>query len=162
MANISSKTGLIALILGAVGFAAYKFAPAIKKLLKAKKVGDNISLNISTLSLKKPFGIVFRAVNPTNGELTIDSIGGDILANEESIATFVKTDKIFIAPNSETKFNLPLKINPIQFLSIVADIVGFKGDKKKIGDYIKKLKLKAVGSANADGIIIKINTKIYN
>lgn len=162
MANKSRKNTTLWLVgIAAVGFIAFKLIPLFKKLRSAKKVGDNLILNVANVDLKNR-GIVFKAINPTSGELSIDSIGGDILADGSSIATFSKFEKIEIKPNSETNFTLNLKISPIGFASVFTNIISMGADRKKVMNYLKSIKLTAKGSANVGGIIIPIEQKIYN
>lgn len=145
----------------AVGFVAFKLIPLFKKLRSAKKVSDNLILNVANVDLKTQ-SIVFKAMNPTSGTLTIDSIAGDIFADNSSIATFSKFEKTEILANGETNFSLKLKIVPVGFASVLSTIVGFGFDKNKVMDYLRKIKLTAKGSANVGGIIIPIEQKIYN
>lgn len=147
--------------IAAVGYIAYKIVPLFKKLRSAKKVSDNLILNVINVNLQNR-EIIFKALNPTNGQLVIDSIAGDILANDNSIATFSKFDKITIQPNSESRFSLSFKVSAVNFLPIIKDIINLGSDRKKVMEYIKKIRLTAKGSANIDGIIIPIEQKIYN
>ena len=149
-------------IFGALAYAAYKLFPKAKTLIKAAATGGRLNVQLSGIQLKKPFGVKFRVVNPTDGELSVKSIAGDVLANGSSIATFVLTDEVKITPNSQQIINLPLKINVVSFLGIVADIVAFKGDKKAVANYIKSIKLAVNGTVNAAGVPITIDQKIYN
>lgn len=149
-------------ILGAMAFAAYKFFPQAKKIIKAATTGGKLNVNVSGLQFKQPFSIQFRVVNPTDGELSVKAIAGDILANGNSIATFVKTDEIKITPNSQQIVNVALKINGLSFLPIIAAILGLKGDKNAIMQYMKSISLKIEGTVNAAGIPITINQNIYN
>lgn len=149
-------------ILGAMAFAAYKFLPQAKKIIKAATTGGRLNVNVSGLQFKRPFSIQFRVVNPTDGELSVKAIAGDILANGNSIATFVNTDEIKITPNSQQIVNVALKINALSFLPIITSIIALKGDKTAIMQYVKSISLKIEGTVNAAGIPITINQKVYN
>jgi LEA14-like dessication related protein len=149
-------------IVGAMAFAAYKFFPQLKNIVKAATTGGKLNVNVSGLQFKQPFSIQFRVINPTDGNLSVKAIAGDIIANGNSIATFVKTDEIKILPNSQQIVNVALKINGLAFLPIVAAILGLKGDKTAIMQYMKSISLKIEGTVNAAGISITINQKIYN
>lgn len=149
-------------ILGAMAFAAYKFFPQAKKIIKAAATGGRLNVNVSGLQFKRPFSIQFRVVNPTDGELSVKAIAGDILANGNSIATFVNTDEIKITPNSQQIVNVALKINALSFLPIITSILALKGDKTAIMQYVKSISLKIEGTVNAAGIPITINQRVYN
>lgn len=149
-------------IVGAMAFAAYKFFPQAKKIIKAAATGGRLNVNVSGLQFKKPFSIQFRVVNPTDGELSVKAIAGDILANGNSIATFVNTDEIKITPNSQQIVNVALKINALSFLPIITSILALKGDKTAIMQYVKSISLKIEGTVNAAGIPITINQRVYN
>ena len=149
-------------IVGAMAFAAYKFFPKVKNIVKAAATGGRLNVNVSGLQFKRPFSIQFRVVNPTDGELSVKAIAGDILANGNSIATFVNTDEIKITPNSQQIVNVALKINALSFLPIITDILALKGDKTAIMQYVKSINLKIEGTVNAAGIPITINQKVYN
>lgn len=146
----------------ALAFAAYKLFPKAKTLIKAATTGGKLNINLSGIQFKKPFGVEFRVVNPTDGELLVKSIAGDILANGSSIATFVQTNEIKITPNSQQIVNVPLKINPVSFIPIITKIVNLKGDSKAILNYLKSINLKASGTVNAEGIPVTIDQKLYN
>jgi len=149
-------------ILGAMAFAAYKFFPKVKNIVKAAATSGRLNVNVSGLQFKRPFSIQFRVVNPTDGELSVKAIAGDILANGNSIATFVNTDEIKITPNSQQIVNVALKINALSFLPIITSILALKGDKTAIMQYVKSISLKIEGTVNAAGIPITINQKVYN
>ncbi|MCE9540720.1 MAG: LEA type 2 family protein [Bacteroidetes bacterium] len=152
-------------ILGAMAFAAYKFFPQAKKIIKAAATGGKLNVSVSGLQFKKPFSIQFRVINPTDGELSVKAIAGDILANGNTVATFVKTEEIKITPNSQQIVNVELKVsafNALSFLPIVSSIVALKGDRAAILQYVKSISLKIEGTVNAAGIPITINQNIYN
>lgn len=153
-------------ILGVIAYAAYKFFPKIaeraKTLVKAAATGGRLNVNLSGIQFKKPFGVKFRIVNPTDGELSVKAIAGDVVANGSSIATFVLTDEVKITANSQQTISIPLKVNVAQFGLIVLEIVNLKGDQEAIKRYIKSIKLSVTGTVNAAGIPITINQKIYN
>ena len=149
-------------ILGALAFAAYKLFPKAKTLIKAASTGGRLNVNLSGVSFKKPFGVKFRVVNPTDGELAIKSIAGDVMANNSSIATFSKTDPVNITPNSEQTIVVKLDINIVQFGLMIADLAALKGNKKEMKNYFKSIKLKITGTVNAAGIPVTIDQKLYN
>lgn len=153
-------------IAGALAFAAYKLFPNVaaraKTLVKAATASGRLNVNLSGIQFKKPFGVKFRVVNPTDGELSIKSIAGDILANGSAIATFAMTTEINITPNSQQEINVPLKVNVGQFALIALEIVALKGDKEAIKKYLKSIRLAITGTANAAGIPVSIDRKIYN
>jgi LEA14-like dessication related protein len=148
-------------IFGALAFAAYKLFPKAKELVKAATTGGRLNVNLSGIQFKKPFGVKFRVVNPTDGELSVKAIAGDVLAKGNAVATFVVTDEIKITPNSQQIVNVPLKINVLSFLPIVTDIINLGNDKNAIFNYLKSIDLKVTGTVNAAGIPIKIDQKIY-
>ena len=149
-------------IFGALAFAAYKFFPKAKTLIKAATTGGRLNVNLSGIQFKKPFGVKFRVVNPTDGELSIKAIAGDVLANGSAIATFSKTDEVKITPNSEQTIVVSIKPNLASFIPIVTDIVNLKGDSKEIMKYLKSINLKVTGTVNAAGVPVTIDQKIYN
>lgn len=149
-------------IFGALAYAAYKLFPKAKTLIKAASTGGRLNVNLSSIQFKKPFGLQFRVVNPTDGELSVKAIAGDVIADGSSIATFVLTNEVKITPNSQQIITIPLKINVISFIPIVSKIVELKGDSKAVMDYLKSLKVKVSGTVNAAGIPITIDQKIYN
>jgi LEA14-like dessication related protein len=167
------KTGIMLGILGVVGFAAYKLIPKAKTLFKAAQTGGRLNVQLSKISFKKPFGVIFRIINPTNGELSVSSVAGNVVANGNDIATYSLTNEIKIEANSQQEIKVPLKINPVEFLSIVAQIgliifnakqsgADPKEISKKVMAYFKSIRLKITGTINAAGIPITIDKKIYN
>ena len=149
-------------IFGALAYAAYKLFPKAKTLIKAAATGGRLNVQLSGVSFKKPFGVKFRVVNPTDGELSVKAIAGDVVANGSSIATFVLTDEVKITPNSQQIIDIPLKVNWAQFALILAEIVSLKNDKEALKKYFRTIKLSITGTVNAAGVPITINQKIYN
>lgn len=158
-------------ILGALAFAAYKFFPKLKTLVKAAATGGRLNVQLSGVSFKKPFGVKFRVINPTDGSLSIKAIAGDVIADGSSIATFAVTNEIQIGANSQQIVDVPLKINPVPFGLILTNIVSLSVKKegetsgdvaKRVLNYFKSMSLKVTGTINAAGVPITIDQKIYN
>ena len=158
-------------IFGALAFAAYKFFPKVKTLVKAAATGGRLNVQLTGVRFQRPFAISFRIVNPTDGSLSVKAIAGDVIANGSSIATFVVTNEIKIAPNSQQQVNIPLKVNPLPFAAIVTKIVELSVKKagetnsdvsKRVLNYFKSMSLKITGTVNAAGVPIKIDQNIYN
>ena len=149
-------------IAGALAFAAYKLFPKAKALVKAAATGGRLNVQLSGIQFKKPFGVKFRVVNPTDGELSVKSIAGDVVANGSSIATFALTNEVKITPNSQQTITVPLSVNWAQFSLIIAQVIALKGDKEAMIKYFKSIKLGITGTVNAAGIPVSIDRKIYN
>ena len=153
-------------IAGALAFAAYKLFPKVaeraKTLVKAATAGGRLNVQLSGIQFKKPFGVKFRVVNPTDGALSVKAIAGDVLANGSAIATFAMTNEVNITPNSQQIITVPLKVNVAQFALIALEVYNLKGDQEAIRRYFKSLRLAVTGTVNAAGIPINIDRKIYN
>jgi LEA14-like dessication related protein len=92
----------------------------------------------------------FRIVNPTNTDLTVDSIAGDIYFNKNLLASIQNLSKVTIPANSEIVY--PIKIEASAF-NIALTLYNFIKNKSKVN-------ISFEGTVNSSGFVIPLKQLI--
>jgi LEA14-like dessication related protein len=132
---------LIAGVLLGVGYYFYR----------KKTLGDNARFSFDAIKLSGTNIIVTLGIlNSTSASATLKSIVGDLLINENIIATASTFVPVNILPNQKTQFNLTFVPSASGVLTSLKSVI-------KTG--IKNVKAKFVGNANVNGLNIPLDIK---
>ena len=127
---------------GAIAFLGFKYF---------RKGGAAKTLNIKLRTLKlnpiSEAAIILEIVNPNNASLNINSITADISVNNFALSTVNYQQPAIIPANDSKSFELRIKINPLEAVTFIADIIG----NKKINS------ININGTVSAEGITAPIN-----
>lgn len=145
------KLILPVLVIGGGGYLLYKHG--ISKSVSA----TNLNIKLRAVDLKKKT-VTMTITNPYNGSITVDNITGDVIFNNNNIATVIKQEPFDILPNQSKDISLPFKINNFDAMGILIDI--FKLPKDKIKEYFTKGNLAVKGTVNSNNLLIDFNVKI--
>jgi len=131
------------LILLAGAYFAFKFA---RKGIAAK----NLNVKIKTLKLDpiSQAAIVLEIINPTNFDISFNSIVCDLKLNGSAISTLSYQKNTTIAGNATITIALPIKLNGFEILLFLKDFISAKGKLKQIA---------LTGAVNGEGFVIPIN-----
>lgn len=145
MAN--KNKGLIIVGLVGAGAIAYFFG---KKAL----AGHNLNYKIRSINLNpiSNAAIIFEVINPSNQQLSFDSITADISLDDNAVATVNYQKHTTIDANTSIDIPLKFKINPVD----VASMLISKGISKSLN--IKKIDI--TGTINGEGINLPIQKTI--
>ena len=102
--------------------------------------------------------IIMTITNPYNGNITVDNITGDVIFNNNNLATVAKTLPFDILANQSKDVKIPFKINNFDALGILLDVL--KLPKAKIKDYFIKGNLNVKGTVNSSGLLVDFDVKI--
>jgi LEA14-like dessication related protein len=120
------------------------------KLIQAKKTGDALQYfpkNIELINGK--IVATMEILNPTRHPLKIDSVFGNITANDSKVASIEQGTPFTLAPNARTSVTFPTKLNALGALKVLLHPLK-----------LKKMKWKLVGVARALGIDTPISQDI--
>lgn len=140
------------IILGG-GLVAYYF-------YKLKSAGDNIKVNLSSISVQKGKGfslpylmLKFNVQNITSAIVSINGIVGDIYLNDQYFANVSNLNKVLVPRNGSVIYEVKVQAG---LLDVVSNLKAFLKDKKK------KLVISADLKMNINDIIIpiKIDKKV--
>ena len=126
----------------AAAYFAFKFT---KKTIAAK----NLNVKIRTLKLNpiSAAAVIVDVINPTNYDISFDSILFDLTIDGNAISTISLQKTQTIKANKSTELNLPIKLNAFDILLFV---------KKFISDKGKISKIALNGSINGEGFVIPV------
>jgi len=128
-------------VLGLIAYSLFRKARTLKNLNFAIK---GIDLDIK----KKTASVDLRVINPTKGQITINSVVCDVLFQDEAIGTVKYLKDTIIAGQSEVILRMPVAVNPIAIASLVLTILSSKQ---------KSLSFKIKGTASADNILFPVD-----
>jgi LEA14-like dessication related protein len=130
-------------ILLAGAYFAFKFT---KKGIAAK----NLNVKIKTLKLDPidKAAVVVEIINPTNYDISFNSIVCDIKLDGSAVSTLTLQKLTTIAGNSSIFIDLPIKLNGFDILLFLKDFITAKGKLKKVA---------LTGTINGEGFVIPIN-----
>jgi hypothetical protein len=138
-------------ILAVVGVAAFYFfyrkAQAVQNL---KVYFQNLKFDKVTGFKIPPIYAVFRIVNPTNTQLTVDSIAGNVTVNDKLLATIQNLNKLEISPRSEITYPIKIQAPVLSTAFTILDLIKNKG----------KLNVAFDGVVNAGNVVIDIKQSI--
>lgn len=132
-------------ILGLAAVAGLAYWAFSRKKLKESALFSFEGVRIANNQLQIKLGLS----NPTNAEVTINSIVGVLNSKGNDIANVSSFEKIKILPNNKTFINLTVQPSLIGLFTTVKQIV------KKGG--LKNLSLKFKGTANVNGLPLPID-----
>jgi hypothetical protein len=105
---------------------------------------------------KKKVEITLSCSNPTNNNITLNSIVGNLILNNNTIASVESFTKNIILANAKTNIKLDLIPSAIGILMSIKEFVTNKAKTKQ------KINAKFLGSANMEGIIIPLDLQFTN
>jgi hypothetical protein len=105
---------------------------------------------------KKKVEIVLSCSNPTNNNITLNSVVGNLIVNNNTIASIESFSKTTIIANGKTNIKLDLIPSAIGILMSIKEFVTNKARTKQ------KINAKFIGSANMEGIIIPLDLQFIN
>ncbi len=130
------------LVGGGLLFAAYKY------FYKAKAAATlNIKLRTIKLSPINKAAVSLEIINPTPANINFNSITADVLINDFALSTLNYQKPTLIPANGSINVDLSIKINPLDGLTFVANLLSNKGKLNSI---------KIQGSVSGEGIVAPI------
>lgn len=105
---------------------------------------------------KKKVEITLSCSNPTNNNITLNSVVGNLLLNNNTIASVESFTKTNIIANGKTNIKLDLIPSAIGILMSIKEFITNKAKTKQ------KINAKFLGSANMEGIIIPLDLQFTN
>jgi hypothetical protein len=129
---------------GVLGLIAYSLFRKARTLTNLNFAIKGIDLDIK----KKTASVDLRVINPTKGQITINSVVCDVLFQDEAIGTVKYLKDTIIAGQSEVILRMPVAVNPIAIASLVLTILSSKQ---------KSLSFKIKGTASADNILFPVD-----
>jgi LEA14-like dessication related protein len=131
-----------ALGLGAAYFAYIYF----RKARAAKTL--NIKLRTIKLQPISQAAISLEIINPTNSNVNFTSIVADLIINNFALGTLNYQAPTIIPANSSINVDLRIKINPLESLSFIANLLQKQSENNVI---------KISGNVSGEGIVVPIN-----
>ena len=121
----------------------------IKYFRKAKAAATlNIKLRTIKLQPIKNAAVSLQIINPTPAAVGFDSITADILINDFALSTLNYQKPTLIPANGSVSIDLAIKINPLEGLTFIANLLSNKGKLNTI---------KVIGNVSGEGIVSPIN-----
>jgi LEA14-like dessication related protein len=122
-------------------------ALAVIYVLRKKSLAENAKFSLENVSFnwkKKEVYVRLGILNPTNAQITINSILGSLYMNNNEVATVQTFSKLLVGANAKTSLNL----------TMTPTIYGIFTSLKNVltKDSAKNYKVKFVGTANANGV----------
>jgi LEA14-like dessication related protein len=122
---------------------------AFKYFRKAKAAATlNIKLRTIKLQPISKAAVVLEIINPTPASINFNSITADVLINDFALSTLNYQIATNIPANSSVMVNLGIKINPLEGLSFIANLLKNRGKLNNI---------KISGTVSGEGITAPIN-----
>lgn len=126
-------------------------------LLSKKSAATNLKVYFQSVSLKKAKGLVlptvlatFRVVNPTSSPLTITSIAGDILLNNNFFSSLSQTQSMIVPAQSESLYTVNVKTPALNALYSIVKLFTKK----------QKITVGFEGTVNSDGLLLPISETV--
>ena len=126
-------------------------ALAIVYVLRKKSLVTNAKFSLENVSFnwnKKEVYVRMGILNPTNAEITINSILGSLYLNNNEVATIETFNKLLVGANAKTSLNLTMKPTLYGIFASLKNIFSTKNSQ----ELFKTYKVKFVGTANANGV----------
>ena len=136
------------LIAGAVAYYYFSFGSAAKKI---KVYFQSIKFGASKGFKIPPIFAVFRIVNPSNTDLTVNSVAGDILVNGSVLASIQNLQAFTIPARSEKFYDIKIEAPISNVLRTAYNLFTTKG---------KKYTVSFDGTVNAAGAAIAVNQTV--
>jgi LEA14-like dessication related protein len=128
---------------GAIYFAYKYFGKA--------KAAKTLNVKIKTLNLSNlnRAAVVLEIINPTNAEISINSVVADIKINDYALSTLSFNGTKLIRANSSIDLELMIKINPFETALYLANILKTKD--------VKPNTVSITGAINGEGLTMPFN-----
>jgi LEA14-like dessication related protein len=130
-------------ILLAGAYFAFKFT---RKGIAAKNL--NVKIRNLKLSPINQAAVILEIINPTNFDISFNSIVADLSLNGSAVSTLSIQKATTIGGNKSIEIALPIKLNGFEILMFIKDFISAKGKLKQVS---------LTGSVNGEGFIIPIN-----
>lgn len=140
---MNAKKILPWLLGGGLVVAAIHFA---RKGFTATKL--NVKISSFDFSLRSP-SIILEVINPTSNPIGFNSITADVQLNGRAFSTINTNQRQTINGNSSARIKLPIRLNPVDGLLLLADIA------KRPSAYT----VNVTGTINSDNVAFPINTE---
>ena len=134
---------LIPCIIGGAGlFVAFKY-------FRKAKAAATLNIKLRTIKLQpiSKAAVSLQIINPTPASVNFDSITADLLINDFALSTLNYQKPTLIPANGSVNVDLSIKINPLDGLTFIANLIANKGKLNTI---------KLVGSVSGEGIVAPI------
>lgn len=125
-------------------------------LLKTRKVAafDQMRFLINRVSLSgnvftPELNIALLAQNPTDEDIAISSLLGDVYVNDSKIGNVSSFTPFTLLPNSETPFTVKARVSVTGILSQLGELLNGVGGAQP--------KVRISGTVNADGTVIPVD-----
>ena len=125
--------------------------------MRKASAGKKIKASLFNLRTKSRGGLIpdifidFKLINPSNEILSISSITGDLLLNDNQLATVSNLNNITVQPMSERIYPVKLELTGLSVVQTVYSLIKNKG---------AGLKVAFNGAVNSMGFDIPINQSI--
>ena len=144
-------------------------AGVVLYLMSKKSTAKNLKVLLSNVDFAKQKGLnlprlilQFRLINPTNQQLTLNALTGDLYINEKLYSTINSLQETTIPANSELMYNVNVDTPIIQSLTSLILFFKERLRNKKAGKPQDKLNVQFKGNVNSGGIIIPISQTLYS
>lgn len=131
-------------ILGVLAYFGLRFA---KKGFAAKVL--NVKIRSIRLQPISKAALIVEVINPTSTQISFDSITLDLLVNGFALSTLNYQKNTLIGANNSVQINIPFKINPLEGLQFLANLLTNKNPKT----------IAVSGSINGEGFVIPVDIK---
>lgn len=122
-------------------------AIAVFYIIRKKSIVTNAKFSLENVVFnwkKKEVYIRLGILNPTNAEITINSILGSLYFNTNEVAVVQSFQKLLVGANAKTNLNLTMKPTLYGIFESLKNLV--------TKDLAKTYKVKFIGTANANGV----------
>lgn len=131
-------------ILGVLAYFGLRFA---KKGFAAKVL--NVKIRSIRLQPISKAALIIEVINPTSTQISFSSITLDLLVNGFALSTLNYQKNTLIGANNSVQINIPFKINPLEGLQFLANLLKNKNQKT----------IAVSGSINGEGFVIPVDIK---
>jgi LEA14-like dessication related protein len=133
--------GLVAVL----AFLGFKYA---KKGFAAKVLNTKIrSIRLNPISKA---ALIVEIINPSSTDVAFNSITLDLLLDGFALSTLNYQKPTRVGGNSSVQINIPFKINPLDGVQFIANLLTNKSKPKTVS---------VTGSINGEGFVIPVDLK---
>lgn len=126
-----------------LGFLAYRY---LTKAFVASRV-LNMKVRSINLSPISKASVVVELVNPSNTQLSFDSMAFDVSIDGYALGSLNYLKSGIISANSSTTINLPIQINPVESLTFLAYMAK---------NNFKAKSIELIGNVVGEGFVIPV------
>jgi len=124
---------------------------------KLKSASNSIKVNLVDLKLSRGFGLnlptltmKFEIINPTNTNVNVLGVVGDVYLNDQFIATVSNLNKIQIPANDKIIYPVDVKASALDAIPAIINLIKTKGTGQG-------LRVKANLNVNVDDILFPVD-----